>query len=97
MRIRRCTEDDFTWATQAFGGGERGSGDQNEVAVDLDGAARGDDDVYFISRHTPETKEKRKGTPERIATMAPPKRKSVYISRRARARTAIWKCRWCER
>ena len=38
-RVGRGTEDDFTWATQAFGGGEWRGGDQIEVAVDLNGAA----------------------------------------------------------
>ena len=53
-----------------------------------------------IPRHTPEKKEKRKGTPESMPTRVPPRRKSVYISRdlrRERARTAIWKRRWCGR
>ena len=34
-----------TWATQAFGSG--GGGDQIEVAIDLNGAARSNDAVYF--------------------------------------------------
>ena len=45
--VERGTEDNFTWATQAFGGEEWGGGDQIEVAVDLNGPAGGDDVVDF--------------------------------------------------
>jgi len=54
--------------------------------------------MSWTSRHTPEKKEKRKGTPKRMPTRVPPRRKSVYISRdlrRERARTVIWKRRRC--